>query len=108
MQIICNSLKTHNHASASSNKSQPAIERVQALADIPRSAMYAFAVYIRLQAYIRVCCHSNVCRITPIEIPPNSAQLEGIATLPFPEVISDFSLSATVLSLPLLLVSGTV
>jgi len=39
----------------------PSIERVQALADISRSAL---------------CCHSNETR-APIVNPPNSAQLEG-------------------------------
>ena len=41
-------------------------ERVQALADISRSAL---------------CCHSNETR-APIPIPPNSAQLEGTPTIP--------------------------
>ena len=41
---------------------QPATERVQALADISRSAL---------------CCHSNETR-APIANPPNGAQLEGI------------------------------
>jgi len=39
------------------------IERVQALADISRSAL---------------CCHSNETR-APIANPPNNAQLEGIS-----------------------------
>jgi len=43
----------------------PGIERVQALADISRSAL---------------CCHSNETR-TPIANPPDSAQLEGTATI---------------------------
>ena len=43
------------------NSFKPAIERVQALADISRSAL---------------CCHSNETR-APIANPPNSAQLEG-------------------------------
>ena len=42
------------------------IERVQALADISRSAL---------------CCHSNETR-APIANPPNSAQLEGTPTIP--------------------------
>jgi len=41
-------------------------ERVQALPDISRSAL---------------CCHSNETR-APIANPPNSAQLEGIPTIP--------------------------
>ena len=40
---------------------QPGVERVQALADISRSAL---------------CCHSNETR-APIANPPKSAQLEG-------------------------------
>jgi len=47
------------HIAATERKS--GIERVQALADISRSA---------------VCCHSNVTR-APIANLPNSAQLEG-------------------------------
>jgi len=47
---------------------EPGIQRVQALADISRSAL---------------CCHNNETR-APIANPPNSAQLEG--TLPFPRV----------------------
>jgi len=46
---------------------KPGIERVQALADISRSAL---------------CCHSNQIR-APIANPPNSAQLEG-TPIPFP------------------------
>ena len=46
--------------------SKPGTERVQALADISRSAL---------------CCYSNETR-TPIANPPNSAQLEGTPTLP--------------------------
>jgi len=46
----------------------PGMERVQALADISRSAL---------------CCHSNETR-APIANPPNSAQLEG--TLYHPQV----------------------
>jgi len=42
------------------------IERVQALADISRSAL---------------CCHINETR-APIANPPNSAQLEGTPTIP--------------------------
>jgi len=54
-----------------------AIERVQALADISRSALYAFAVYKAISlAYICVCCHSIETRAL-IANPPNSAQLEG-------------------------------
>jgi len=45
---------------------QPAIERVQALADISRSAL---------------CCHTNENR-APIANTPNSAQLEGTPTIP--------------------------
>jgi len=49
---------------------QPAIEQVQALADISLSAL---------------CCHNNeTCAL--IANPPNSAQLEG--TLPFPQLTS--------------------
>ena len=47
-------------------QSQPGIERMQALADISRSAL---------------CCHSNKTR-GPIANPPNSAQLEGTPTIP--------------------------
>jgi len=43
-------------------QNQPDIERVQALADISRSAL---------------CCHSNETR-APIANPPNNAQLEVI------------------------------
>ena len=46
----------------SSQREIPGIERVQALADISRSAL---------------CCHSNETR-APIANPPNSAQLESI------------------------------
>jgi len=46
-------------------KYKPGIERVQALADISRSAL---------------CCHSNETR-APIANPPNSAQLEGTPTI---------------------------
>jgi len=46
--------------------SEPGIERVQALADISRSAL---------------CCHSNETR-APIANPPNSAQLDGTPTIP--------------------------
>ena len=45
---------------------QPGIERVEALADISRSAP---------------CCHSNETR-APIANPPDSAQLEGTPTIP--------------------------
>jgi len=45
---------------------QPGIERVEALADISRSAP---------------CCHSNEPR-APIANPPDSAQLEGTPTIP--------------------------
>jgi len=44
------------------NIATPGIERVQALADISRSAL---------------CCHSNETR-APIANPPDSAQLQGI------------------------------
>jgi len=55
---------------------QPAIERLQALAGISRSALNAFAVYKAISLYTCVCCHSNeTC--APIANPPNSAQLEG-------------------------------
>jgi len=54
---------------------------IQALVDISRSALYAFAVYIRLYAYIRVCCHSNETP-APNTNPPNSAQLDGTPTIP--------------------------
>jgi len=62
------------------NSNRPAIERVQALADILRSALYAFAMYkdISLQ---RVCCHSNETR-TPIANLHNSALLKGTLTIP--------------------------
>ena len=46
----------------SSQSNQPAIQRVQALADISHSAL--------------LCCHCNETR-APIANPPNSAQLEG-------------------------------
>ena len=45
---------------------KPGIERVQTLADISRSAL---------------CCHTNETH-APIANPPNSAQLEGIPTIP--------------------------
>jgi len=45
---------------------KPGIERVQALADISRSAL---------------CCHSNETR-APIANPPNNAQREGTPTIP--------------------------
>jgi len=45
---------------------QPGTERVQALADISRSAQ---------------CCHSNETH-APIANPPNSAQLKGTPTIP--------------------------
>jgi len=47
-------------------KDSPGIERVQALADVSRSAL---------------CCHSNETR-APIANPPNSARLEGTPTIP--------------------------
>jgi len=55
---------------------KPGIERVQALADISRSAL---------------CCHSNKTR-APITNPPNNAPLEGIPTFPpsyirFPAIV---------------------
>jgi len=53
---------------------QPAIERLQALAGISRSALNAFAVYKAISLYTCVCCHSNeTC--APIANPPNNAQL---------------------------------
>jgi len=48
------------------HKTQPGIQRVQALADILHSAL---------------CCHSNETR-APTANPPNSAQLEGTPTIP--------------------------
>ena len=60
---------------------QPAVEWVQALADILRSALYAFAVYRSISLHMCVCCHSNETR-APIANPPNSAQLEGTPLLP--------------------------
>jgi len=48
------------------NEIKPAIERVQALADISRLAL---------------CCHSNETR-GPIWNPPNSAQLEALLQFP--------------------------
>jgi len=45
---------------------KPGVERVQTLADISRSAL---------------CCHTNETH-APIANPPNSAQLEGIPTIP--------------------------
>jgi len=45
---------------------KPGIERVQALADISRSAL---------------CCHSDETR-APIANPPNSAQLEESPSIP--------------------------
>jgi len=56
-------------------KHQPAIQRVQALADILRTAIYAFAVYKTIS--LHVCCHSNKTD-APIANLPNNAQLEGI------------------------------
>ena len=50
---------------------KPDVERVQALADISRSAL---------------CCYSNGTRV-PIANPPSSAQLEGTPLrFPFPQV----------------------
>jgi len=54
------------HKQYSFRKRKPGIHRVQALADIWRSAL---------------CCHRNETRV-PIANPPNSAQLEGTATIP--------------------------
>jgi len=48
------------------SQTEPGIERAQALADISRSAL---------------CCHSNETR-PPTANPPNTAQLEGIPTIP--------------------------
>jgi len=45
---------------------KPGVERVQALADMSRSAL---------------CCHSNETR-APVANPPNSAQLGGIPIIP--------------------------
>ena len=56
-------------------KCQPAIQRVQALADILRTAIYAFAVYKTIS--LHVCCDSNKTD-APIANLPNNAQLEGI------------------------------
>ena len=51
-------------------------ERVQALAGISRSALYAFPVYKAISLHIRICCHSSETRAL-IANAPNSAQLEG-------------------------------
>ena len=60
---------------------KPAIQRVQALADISRSALYAFTLH---KAIILGCmgvfCHSNETR-TWIANPPSSTQLEGTHTI---------------------------
>ena len=53
------------------------IERAQALDDISRSALYAFAVCKAISLYVRLCCHSNETR-APIANPPTNAQLGGI------------------------------
>jgi len=52
------------------DESEPGIERVEALADISRSAL---------------CCHSNETH-APIANPPNSAQLDGTSYIPLPQV----------------------
>jgi len=56
----------------------PGVERVQALADISRSAL---------------CCHSNETR-SPIANPPNSAQLDG--TLYHSQVTSGYAACSSV------------
>jgi len=68
------SKSAHNFLTYSTNKQtnrrgqhiKPGIERVQALADISRSAL---------------CCHSNETRAS-IANPPNSAQLDGTPIIP--------------------------
>jgi len=55
----------------------PGIERVQALANILRSVLYAFTVYKAISLNIRVCCYSNETRALIANM-PSSVQLEGI------------------------------
>ena len=57
----------------------PAAERVQALAHISRSAIYAFALYKAVSSH--TCVFGNGTR-APIVNPPNNAHLE--ASIPFP------------------------
>jgi len=61
---------------------KPATKQVQALADISRSTLYAFAEYKAIiLAYILVCCHSNeTC--AKIANMLTSAQLDGTPTIP--------------------------
>jgi len=54
-------------------------EWVQALADILRLALYAFAVYQTISLHMSV--HSNKTR-APIANLPNNAQLGGTPTIP--------------------------
>ena len=60
--LIWKTMKRPIEAPTSTANNKPGTQRVQALADISRSAL---------------CCHSNETR-APIANPPNSAQLEGI------------------------------
>jgi len=77
---VTHTTTTQRDAAASASetriKYEPAIQRVQALADISRSALHAFAVYKAI-SYTLVCCHSNETR-APIANAPSSAQLEDI------------------------------
>ena len=59
-------VRHHKLTSPQQNRTEPATDRIQALADISRSAPY---------------CHSNETR-APIANPPTSAQLEGTSTIP--------------------------
>jgi len=70
MYVYFSTVATCYHTTTTRQQHQPGIERVQALADISRSAVY---------------CHSNETR-APIANPPNNAQLE-ITTYNIPQVI---------------------
>ena len=61
------------HISCMKLKFQPGTERVQALADISRSALYAVAMYKAISLH---CYHSNETR-APIANSANGAQLVG-------------------------------
>jgi len=59
-------VKPRSHQNATQCNAKLGVERVQALADISRSAL---------------CCHSNETR-APIPNPSTIAQLEGTPTIP--------------------------
>jgi len=61
---------------------QPVIQP-EALADISRPAVYAFAVYTNITYFVHVGRHSNEIR-APIANPPTVAQLKGTPTIPDP------------------------